>query len=312
MTASQTQTFPLTLVDRVRLLQEELEATNHEVLLLTLELEQRVEERTAQLSQANLELRQQVAERLRAEQEIIQLNGDLERRAELLQAANEELEAFSASVSHDLRNPLTRVLGFATLLSDSAGAKLQEKEAEYLNRISTAGTQMVALIDALLRLASAAQKELAWTKVNLNEMVDRVIAELEQETRGRAIVWKRSELPVVSADASLLKQVFVNLISNALKYTRPRDPAEIAIAALPPTDRGWILIVRDNGVGFEPQQATKLFGAFQRLHRKEEFEGFGVGLANVRRIVLRHGGRVWAEAQPGAGAAFYFSLPIRD
>ena len=312
MTASQTRTFPLTLADRVRLLQEELEATNHEVLLLTLELEQRVEERTAQLSQANLELRQQVAERLRAEQEIIHLNRDLERRAELLQAANEELEAFSASVSHDLRNPLTRVLGFATLLGDSAGARLQEKEAEYLNRISTAGTQMVALIDALLRLASAAQKELAWTKVNLNEMVDRVIEELEQETQGRPIVWKRSELPVVSADASLLKQVFVNLISNALKYTRPRDPAEIAIAALAPTDREWILSVRDNGVGFEPQQATKLFGAFQRFHRKEEFEGSGVGLANVRRIVLRHGGRAWAESQPGAGAAFYFSLPVRD
>jgi light-regulated signal transduction histidine kinase (bacteriophytochrome) len=253
-----------------------------------------------------------VAERLRAEQEIIQLNRDLERRAELLQAANEELEAFSASVSHDLRNPLTRVLGFATLLSDSAGARLQEKEAAYLNRITTAGTQMVALIDALLRLASAAKTELAGTKVNLNEMVDRVIAEMEQETQGRAIVWKRSELPVVTADASLLKQVFVNLISNAVKYTRPRDPAEIEIAALAPTDQEWVLTVRDNGVGFEPQQATKLFGAFQRLHRKDEFEGSGVGLANVRRIVLRHGGRVWAESQPGAGAAFFFSLPIRD
>jgi light-regulated signal transduction histidine kinase (bacteriophytochrome) len=298
--------------ETLNMLQEELEATNREVLLLTLELEQRVEERTAQLSQANQELRQQVAERLRAEQEIIQLNRDLERRAELLQAANEELEAFSASVSHDLRNPLTRVLGFATLLSDSAGARLQEKEAAYLNRITTAGTQMVALIDALLRLASAAKTELAGTKVNLNEMVDRVIAEMEQETQGRAIVWKRSELPVVTADASLLKQVFVNLISNAVKYTRPRDPAEIEIAALAPTDQEWVLTVRDNGVGFEPQQATKLFGAFQRLHRKDEFEGSGVGLANVRRIVLRHGGRVWAESQPGAGAAFFFSLPIRD
>ena len=308
MTPSQTQMPLPNMQSVVSMLQEELQATNHEVLLLTLELEQRVAERTAELSRANQELRAEIAERLHAEQLVKRLNKDLERRAELLQAANEELEAFSYSVSHDLRNPLARILGFAELIKNNAATLLGEKDRQHVDRICEAATQMAALIDDLLRFSHAAHAELKMEEVDLNALVTESITDLEQETRGRNIVWKRPALPIVSADASLLKQVLVNLISNALKYTRPRNPAEIEIGS-----RGgpseWVLFVRDNGVGFDPQKVTKLFGAFQRLHDKRQFEGTGVGLANVRRIILRHGGKVWAEATPDAGAVFYLSLP---
>lgn len=312
MTSSQTH-IPLHNIQAVvSMLQEELQATNHEVLLLTLELEQRVAERTAELSRTNRELREEVAERLQAEQVIKGLNKDLERRAELLQAANEELEAFSYSVSHDLRNPLARILGFAELMKNNPETLLGEKDRQHVERICEAATQMAALIDDLLRFSHAAHAELKMEEVDLNALVAAAVMELEQEIRGRNIVWKRPSLPAVAADASLLKQVFLNLISNALKYTRPRNPAEIEIGALEGTSEEWILFVRDNGVGFDPQKVTKLFGAFQRLHDKKQFEGTGVGLANVRRIILRHGGRVWAEAKPDAGAVFYLSLPRKS
>ena len=312
MTRSQTQVPLQNMQSVVSMLQEELQATNHEVLLLTLELEARVAERTAELSRANQELRQEVAERLQAEQVIKHLNKDLERRAELLQAANEELEAFSYSVSHDLRNPLARILGFAELLKSKTAAILEEKDSEHLDRICEAATQMAALIDDLLHFSHAAHAELRMEDVDLNALLAEVITELERETRGRNIVWKRPVLPVIRADASLLKQVFVNLISNALKYTRPRDPAQIEVGVLGGKSEEWVFFVRDNGVGFDPQKVAKLFGAFQRLHDKKQFEGTGVGLANVRRVVMRHGGRVWAEAKPDAGAVFYLSLPRKD
>jgi light-regulated signal transduction histidine kinase (bacteriophytochrome) len=291
------------------MLEEELEATNREVMMLTLELEQRVADRTAQLSAANLELRREIAERLRGEQEIIALNKDLDERARQLTAANEELEAFSSSVSHDLRSPLTRVISYAALLKETAGPKVTEKEQSYIDKMCSAGRQMVTLIDDLLRLSHASKADLSHTSVELNGLVDSIVQDLQEEMRGREILWKRPHLPVVSADRALLRQVFVNLISNALKYTRPRNPAEIEIAACG-TPEEWTFCVRDNGVGFSPENVAKLFGAFQRLHTRDEFEGTGIGLANVRRIIQRHGGRVWADARPGAGAVFFFTLPM--
>ncbi len=296
--------------DTMRMLEEELEATNHEVMMLTLELEQRVADRTAQLTQANVELRREIAERLRAEQEIIALNKDLADRARQLAVANEELEAFSSSVSHDLRSPLTRVMSYAALLKDTDWPKVTEKERGYIDKMYTAGRQMVALIEDLLRFSHASQAGLSFTSVDLNDLVDSIIQDLQEETRGREIVWKRGRLPVVRADLALLRQVFVNLISNALKYTRPRKPAEIEIAADGEARGEWTFCVRDNGVGFDPENVGKLFSAFQRLHSRDEFEGTGIGLANVRRIIQRHGGRVWADARPGAGAVFCFTLPI--
>lgn len=309
MSGARSQLATENLEATVAMLQQELEATNREVMLLTLELEQRVADRTAQLAESNLELQREVAERMRAEAEISELNRILAQRAELLEAANSELEAYSASVSHDLRNPLTRIVGYAALLRDDPGEGLSEKNRAYVGKICAAAAHMTALITDLLRLSHAAQMKLEWSSVDVGALVDNSVAELEQELHGRNVLWQRPELPRLWGDASLLKQVFVNLISNALKYSRHRNPAKIEIATLNDSDQETVLYVRDNGVGFNPADSRNLFGAFQRLHSKEEFEGTGIGLANVRRIILRHGGRVWAEGVPGQGATFFFSLP---
>lgn len=295
----------------IRMLQLELEATNREVMLLTLELEQRVAERTAELAQSNQELRKEIAERMRAEAEIIQLNKDLAHRAQLLEVANQELETFSSSVSHDLRNPLSRILGYASLLEDSSVGTLNESGQKYVACICLAGRKMSVLIDDFLRLSRSAYAQLCLTTVDLNKLLESVLGDLDQESQSRKIVWTLGTLPVVTGDASLLYQVFANLISNALKYSRQRNPAEIEIGSSNPSPGESTIFVRDNGIGFDPRNSDKLFGAFQRLHQDQEFEGTGIGLANVRRIVLRHGGRVWAEGQPGRGATFFFSLPAQ-
>src|SRR5215475_4104893 len=232
MSGARSQLAPENLEATIATLQQELEATNREVMLLTLELEQRVADRTTQLAQSNLELQKEVAERMRAEAEISELNKTLARRAELLEAANSELEAYSASVSHDLRNPLTRIVGYAALLRDDPGEGLNQKNRGYVEKICAASAQMTALINDLLRLSRAAQTQLEWSEVDFGILVEKSIAELEHELRGRNVVWKRPELPSVCGDTSLLKQVLVSLISNALKYSRQRNPAEIEIAAL--------------------------------------------------------------------------------
>jgi len=297
---------PQTLIG---LLQTELSTTNHEVMVLTLELEQRVAERTAQLSLINQELMKEIVERRHAEEEVKRLNEDLQHRAELLQAANEALEAFSSSVSHDLRNPICHIVGFASILEDEAGLALNDKARLHLNKIKIAARGMSHLVDELLRFSRFAHGELHREYADLNAIVDGAVADLEPEIRGRNIVWKRMRLPSVPCDVTLLKQVFANLLSNALKYTRRRDVTEIEIGFLVDEHGEVTYLVRDNGVGFDPQHADKLFGVFKRLHKSEDFEGTGIGLANVRRIVSRHGGRTWAEGKPGEGATFYFSLP---
>ncbi|HXC31323.1 MAG TPA: ATP-binding protein [Verrucomicrobiae bacterium] len=297
------------LVVTVGILQEELEATNHEVLLLTLELEQRVAERTAELASANKNLIREISERVRGEAEIKKLNHDLERRAALLQAANEELEAFSSSVSHDLRNPLSRILGFASLLQDSDQKLSDEKPRRYIEKIGESVHKMSALIDDLLRLSYSSSAPLVLARVDMNQMISNVISDLSHDGHAENVKWHCGVLPVVQADPSLLRQAFVNLLSNAVKYSRGCAPPKVDISALEETAEDWTVLVRDNGVGFDSSKAEKLFGAFQRLHSTAEFEGTGIGLANVRRIVLRHGGKVWAESQPAQGATFFVSLP---
>jgi signal transduction histidine kinase len=298
------------LATTVNLLQQELEATNREVMLLTLELEQRVAERTAQLVRSNQQLVKEVAERIRAEAEIKKLNEDLASRAALLEVANEELEAFSSSVSHDLRNPLSRILGFATLLQERFTNMAPEKQQRYLSQILDAGRKMSALIEDLLRLSHASKIPLVWTAVNLNDLVSGVITDITSEPPTSHIEWIRGPLPTVGGDVSLLRQVFVNLLSNAVKYSREQNAPRIEIGEAPGFSPGhWTIFVHDNGVGFDSSKADKLFGAFQRLHSDHQFEGVGLGLANVKRIVLRHGGRVWAESRPGRGAIFFVSLP---
>ena len=248
----------------------------------------------------------------RAEGEIRRLNTDLERRVQerttKLEEANKELESFSHSVSHDLRAPLRHVQGYVEMLTEAAAGQLSGEARRYLQVITDASVEMGQLIDDLLAFSRMGRAEMNEGCVHLDRLVRDTIQGLEMATRGRNIVWKIAPLPPVLGDPSLLKQVLANLMGNAVKYSRPRDPAEIEIGGAGQEDGRLILFVRDNGAGFDMRYAHKLFGVFQRLHRAEEFEGTGIGLANVRRIITRHGGRTWAEGKVGEGATFYFTL----
>jgi len=245
----------------------------------------------------------------RMEAEVFRSSQEVQAANNQLRAANSELEAFSYSVSHDLRAPLRHIDGFADLLSNHAGTTLDEKGRRYLKTISDSAKRMGALIDDLLVFSRIGRAEMRRSHVNLNALIDSVIQELRVETSGRNVAWKRHELPMVDGDPALLRQVLVNLLANAVKYTRPKDPAIIEIGYMK-TDGEEAFYVRDNGVGFDMTYVGKLFGVFQRLHRAEEFEGTGIGLANVQRIIVRHGGRVWAEGKSGEGATFHFTLPV--
>lgn len=257
---------------------------------------------------AVLEINRDITARKQAEAEIRKLNTDLQQRAAQLEAANKELESFSYSVSHDLRAPLRHIEGYVELVVRHAGETLDEKSRGHLQTVSESVAEMGQLIDDLLDFSRMGQVEMQQTTINLDQLVGETIAGLEREIHGRDIVWKRGPLPPVQADVALMKQVFVNLISNAVKYTRPRDPAEVEIGCAREENGEAVLFVRDNGVGFDMKYADKLFGVFQRLHHADEFEGTGVGLANVQRIIARHGGRIWAEAALNGGATFFFTL----
>jgi PAS domain S-box-containing protein len=249
-----------------------------------------------------------VASRKQAEARIQKLNEELKNRADQLEVANKELEAFSYSVSHDLRAPLRHVDGFVDMLTRHAGEKLDERGRRYLDIIANSAKQMGTLIDELLIFSRMSRIEMRYTKVEMNSLINEAVDAMKMDTKDRRINWKIGSLPEVEADAALIRQVWVNLIANAVKYTRPRDPAEIEIGCTDTRDE-YVFFIRDNGVGFDMQYADKLFGVFQRLHRADEFEGTGIGLANVQRIVARHGGRTWAEGRIDAGATFFFSLP---
>ena len=244
--------------------------------------------------------------------QVCELKADLERRVRnrtaLLEAANEELEAFSYSVSHDLRSPLRHIDGFVDLLRRHATTSLDEKSLEYLEVISRSARQMGRLIGDLLSFSRMGRAEMRVANVSLNRLVTEARRELQEDTDGRSIVWNIGALPEVTGDPAMLRLAITNLMSNAVKYTRTRDQARIEIGSSNGGNEA-VVFIRDNGVGFDMRYATKLFGVFQRLHRAEEFEGTGIGLANVRRIIQRHGGRTWAVGIANTGAAFYFSLP---
>lgn len=236
------------------------------------------------------------------------VEASLRKSEEALVAANKELEAFSYSVSHDLRAPLRHVSGFVQLLQANAKGQLDETGVRYLEVISGAAKKMGELIDDLLSFSRTGRAQMHVEPVPLGPLVDECRRELEPETRGRDIDWRIGDLPEVAADRALLRQVLANLLGNAVKYSRKRATARIEVSARREGNE-IVVCVRDNGAGFDMKYADKLFGVFQRLHTEAEFEGTGIGLANVRRIVVRHGGRTWAEGEVDQGAAFYFALP---
>jgi len=256
-----------------------------------------------------METNNDISDRKQREQEIANLNAALVARAAELQAANKELESFAYSVSHDLRAPLRHIVGFAELLQARSAAQLDEKSQRYVRTIQESAGRMGALIDDLLSFSRVGRADAKKSTVNLEQLVQEAISELGQETSGRDIAWKIGALPSCHGDRSMLKLVLQNLIGNAVKFTRTRPAAEIEIGCIAANPNEVSIFVRDNGVGFDMRYADKLFGVFQRLHRTEEFEGTGIGLATVQRIVHRHGGEVRAESAPDCGATFYISLP---
>jgi light-regulated signal transduction histidine kinase (bacteriophytochrome) len=235
---------------------------------------------------------------------------DITRRIEVedaLKAANHELEAFTYSVSHDLRAPIRHIEGFSRLLAEQLGSTADPTASHYLRRIEESTRHMGRLVDDLLHLARVGRQDVRPRPVALNALVSEVLPDIQSDAGTRAIEWKVGALPTVECDPGLLKIVFTNLLANAVKYTRPRECAVIEVAQTSRDGRP-VVLVRDNGVGFDMKYADKLFGVFQRLHTADEFEGTGVGLATVQRIVHKHAGEIWAQAEPGRGATFYFTL----
>jgi two-component system, sensor histidine kinase and response regulator len=275
------------------------------------ELEIRVKNRTFQLAVANESLQKEIAERQRAEESIRYINAALEQRvsdrtAELA-ATNRELEAFTYSVAHDLQAPLRNIQSYIQLLQADWAEKLPPETRPYLERIAARTKHMAQLISGLLNLSMIGKQGLKMQPVELKGIVDEVVALLKVEKPDRHIQWKIQDLPAAACDPGLIKQVFTNVLSNAVKYTQPRADAAIEVGQMQ-VDGETTIYVRDNGVGFNMKYADKLFGVFQRLHSITEFEGTGIGLATVERILRKHGGRIWVEAEEKKGATFYFTI----
>jgi signal transduction histidine kinase len=287
--------------------EQALHASEERYRAINIELEERVEERTAQLQSANEALMEENRQRQAAQDEISSLNEDLVRRGNALELANNDLESFSYSVSHDLRAPLRGVDGYVHILVEDAGPSLTAEHREYLEKISRNVRKMGQLIDDLLAFSRLNRQPLTKSTVHPRLLVTEALAALEAERQGRQLDIRIGDLPECQADPSLLRQVYINLLGNALKFSRERLPAIIEIGSH--CEGGAIVYyVRDNGAGFDMEHAAKLFGVFERLHAASEFEGTGVGLAIVQRILHRHGGAVWAEGAVGKGASVYFTL----
>jgi PAS domain S-box-containing protein len=258
---------------------------------------------------AILETNNDISDRKRREEEIRKLNDELGKRTTDLEASNKELEAFAYSISHDLRAPIRHMAGYAELLQKNSASVLDEKSHRYMMTILESAKRMGTLIDDLLGFSRIGRAETRATTVNLDLLVKDVLREVQQDIDGRNIAWKISALPDLYGDRSMLRLALVNLISNAVKFTRTRPQAEIEIGCFEKNKDEVVVFIRDNGVGFDMKYVDKLFGVFRRLHPAEAFEGTGIGLATVQRIILRHGGKVWAEGLVDRGATFFLSVP---
>ena len=247
------------------------------------------------------------------ERQIRELNRQLQGKVEQVSDVNRELEAFSYSVSHDLRAPLRHIAGFASKLGRHLGADIDDRSRHYLDVVTESTKRMSALIDDLLVYSRLGRSALRLQMVDVQSLVDETRSMLDatarEEAPGREIEWKIHPLPVVVADENMLRQVWLNLLGNAVKYTAGASPAQIEVAHGQMNDGSHHFRVSDNGAGFDMKYAGKLFGVFQRLHAPSAFPGTGIGLASVRRVLTRHGGRIWAESEPGRGATFHFVLP---
>ena len=282
----------------------ELSVANKELAFLITEKDKRV----AELIIANEEKQKRADELIIANNELAYQVREKEKRADELIIANKELEAFSYSVSHDLRAPLRHVNGYVDLLKNRYYDSLPDKARHYLDSISDSSHQMGNLIDQLLQFSRIGRQEQALSSFDMNVVVQEVLETIKQDNKDRNIEWHIASLPKVYGDQKMMNLVWTNLLSNAVKFTSTRKKAAIKISYID-ENGSYIFSIHDNGVGFDMQYAHKLFGVFQRLHATEGFEGTGIGLANVQRIILRHRGRIWAEAEPDKGATFKFSLP---
>jgi PAS domain S-box-containing protein len=248
-----------------------------------------------------------ITSRKQIEEALERHRSELARSNAELSAANEEIESFSYSVSHDLRAPLRHIDGFARILLEEHKSQLDSKGQHYLQRVATGAQQMGRLVDDLLNLSRVGRREIQQQPANLSAIVEAIRVDLADGGKGRIVEWKIAPLPVVECDPGLLKLVFTNLLTNALKFSASRERAVIEIGCAE-EEGELVFFVRDNGVGFDPKYAGKLFGVFQRLHRQEDFEGTGIGLATVQRIIRKHDGRIWAESRPDCGATFFFTI----
>ncbi|HEX2828526.1 MAG TPA: ATP-binding protein [Burkholderiales bacterium] len=278
-----------------------------------------IEQRSSQLEQSNASLEQQVVERQqveaelrRVQEELTQLNGELEervtQRTEQLAAANKELESFSYSVSHDLRAPVRAIVGFSKLLAEHHETSLDDEAKRKLGIVRSEAARMGTLIDDLLAFSRLGRQSLQMRSVDMEDLVRLNFEQLKTQNPEATHELKLGHLPQALGDRSLLAQVWINLLSNAFKFSGKKENPTIEVNAISDA-REHTYFVRDNGAGFDPRYGAKLFGVFQRLHDQSDFPGTGVGLALVHRIITRHGGRVWAEGEPGVGATFYFTLP---